>query len=62
MTGFFGGELGIRTLETFRSTAFRVLYAKKTLAENARLKALQMEVRKTAKVQSYQGFEALKPA
>ena len=24
MTGFFGGELGIRTLETFRSTAFRV--------------------------------------
>ena len=26
MTGFFGGELGIRTLETFRSTAFRVLH------------------------------------
>ena len=23
MTGFFGGELGIRTLETFQSTAFR---------------------------------------
>ena len=23
----FGGELGIRTLETFRSTAFRVLFA-----------------------------------
>ena len=28
ITGFFGGgELGIRTLETFRSTAFRVFYA-----------------------------------
>ena len=26
MTGLFGGELGIRTLETFRSTAFRVLH------------------------------------
>ena len=23
----YGGELGIRTLETFRSTAFRVLFA-----------------------------------
>ena len=26
VTGLFGGELGIRTLETFRSTAFRVLH------------------------------------
>jgi hypothetical protein len=27
MTGLFGGELGIRTLEAFRLTAFRVLFA-----------------------------------
>ena len=33
MTGFFGGELGIRTLETFRSTAFRVFYSQHTLAD-----------------------------
>ena len=26
LTGIFGGELGIRTLETFRFTAFRVLH------------------------------------
>lgn len=29
----FGGELGIRTLETFRSTAFRVFYSEHTLAD-----------------------------
>ena len=32
-TGLFGGELGIRTLEAFRLTAFRVMCQKANLAE-----------------------------
>lgn len=32
-TGLFGGELGIRTLEAFRLTAFRVFYSEHTLAD-----------------------------
>ena len=33
VTGLFGGELGIRTLEAFRLTAFRVFYSQHTLAD-----------------------------
>ena len=32
-TGLFGGELGIRTLEAFRLTAFRVFYSQHTLVD-----------------------------
>ena len=32
-SGFFGGELGIRTLGTFLYTAFRVFYSQHTLAD-----------------------------
>ena len=33
VTELFGGELGIRTLEAFRLTAFRVFYSQHTLAD-----------------------------